>query len=580
MPLENAARRDQHGGNGGNRMFDLVIKDAEIYDGAGNAPIRGDLGVTAGKITAVGGGLGAAKETVKADGLALAPGIIDGHTHYDAQITWDPFVDPSPALGVTTAVMGNCGFTIAPCKPADRDLTMRHLTHVEGMSLDALRAGIRWGFESFPQYLDMLQSQGVGPNVACFAGHSAIRTFVMGAEATERKATDEEIGQMVAQVREAMAAGAVGFASSTAEAHNGEGGTPMPSRLADDRELRALVKAMAESGSGVYMLTKGSKTSIPYLEELAVEAKRPVVIAALFHSNTNPTAAFDTLDQVNAARSRGHQLVAQTSCCPLSMDFTFKSPYLFESMQSWKPAMAAHGEEALKTVYRDPSWRDAVRRELEAARGRMVFNGEWDKLFVVETAKAENQAMEGATLAELARKAGKEPLDFILDFALSENLDTAFVAQLLHNDEKAVGRILADPNTHISLSDAGAHLTFFCDAGFGLHLMGHWSRDLGVLDLPQAVHRLTGQPARLFGIKNRGLLREGYAADLMLFDPETVARGAKRRAHDLPAGAARLTTSAVGLHGVWINGTHVADPKGFCADKTARPGEVIRQFAS
>src|SRR5260370_20484668 len=176
----------------------------------------------------------------------------------------------------------------------------------------------------------------------------------------------------------------------------------------------------------------------------------------------------------------------------------------------------------------------------------MVFKGEWDQLFVVETSKAENQAMEGPTLAALARKASKEPLDFILDFALSETLDTSFVAQLLHNDEKAVGKILADPNTHISLSDAGAHLTFFCDAGFGLHLMGHWSRDLEVLELPQAVHRLTGQPARLFGIKNRGLLREGYAADLMLFDPKTVARGAKRPAHDLPAGAARLTASAGG----------------------------------
>ena len=186
---------------------------------------------------------------MKADGLALAPGIIDGHTHYDAQITWDPFIDPSPALGVTTAVMGNCGFTIAPCKPADRDLTMRHLTHVEGMSLDALRAGINWGFESFPQYLDMLERQGVGPNVACFSGHSAIRTFVMGADATERTATDDEIAAMAVQVREAMAAGAVGFATSTAEAHNGEGGTPMPSRLADDRELRTLVRTMGESGA-------------------------------------------------------------------------------------------------------------------------------------------------------------------------------------------------------------------------------------------------------------------------------------------------------------------------------------------
>jgi N-acyl-D-aspartate/D-glutamate deacylase len=561
-------------------MFDLVIRDAEIFDGSGAKPVHGDLGVSGGKIAAIGSKLGAAKETVKADGLALAPGIIDGHTHYDAQITWDPFVDPSPALGVTTTVLGNCGFTIAPCKPADRDLTMRHLTHVEGMSLDALRAGIRWGFESFPQYLDMLEKQGVGPNVACYAGHSAIRTFVMGEDATERAASDDEIAAMVAQVREAMAAGAVGFASSTAEAHNGEGGTPMPSRLADDRELRALVRAMGESGHGLYMLTKGAKTSIPYLEEIAAEAKRPVLIAAIFHSNTNPTAAFTALKQINEARSRGHQLIAQTSCCPLSMDFTFKSPYLFESMVAWKPAMAAHDEAELRRIYSDPSWRAAVKQELAERRGRLVFNSEWNKLFVVETAKAENRTLEGATLADLANRAGKDPLDCILDFALSEDLGTLFVAQLLHNDDKEVGKILADPGTHISLSDAGAHLTFFCDAGFGLHLLGHWSRDLGVLDIAQAVHRLSGQPAKLFGIQGRGLLKEGYAADLMLFDPATVARGPKRRAHDLPAGAARLTGSAVGLHGVWINGAHVTDAQGFCADPKSRPGEVLRSFAA
>ena len=561
-------------------MFDLVIRDAEILDGSGAKAIRGDLGVSGGRIVEIGPKLGAARETVKADGLALAPGIIDGHTHYDAQITWDPFVDPSPALGVTTAVLGNCGFTIAPCKPADRDITMRHLTHVEGMSLEALRSGINWGFESFPQYLDMLEKQGVGPNVACFSGHSSVRTWVMGAEATERAATDDEIAKMAALVREAMAAGAVGFASSTAEAHNGEGGTPMPSRLADDKELRTLVRAMGESGRGVYMLTKGSKTSIPYLEEIAAEVKRPVVIAALFHSNTNPTAAFTTLRQVNDARARGRQLVAQTSCCPLSMDFTFKSPYLFESMTAWKPAMAAHGAEALKKIYRDPQWRASVKREMAERRGGMVFNGEWNKLFVVETARAENRGLEGATLDALARKAGQEPLDYILDFALSEELDTQFVAQLLHNDDTEVGKILADPNTHISLSDAGAHLTFFCDAGFGLHLLGHWSRDLGVLDLAQAVHRLTGQPAKLFGIEDRGLLREGYAADLMLFDPRTVDRGPKRRTHDLPAGAARLTGSAVGLQGVWINGAKVANDKGFCADPTSRPGQVLRSFTA
>ena len=242
--------------------------------------------------------------------------------------------------------------------------------------------------------------------------------------------------------------------------------------------------------------------------------------------------------------------------------------------------MAAHGEAELKKIYADPSWRAAVKQELTERRGRLVFNGEWDKLFVVETAKPENRRLEGATLAQLCQGSGKDPMDFILDFALSENLDTMFVAQLLHNNETEVGKILADPDTHISLSDAGAHLTFFCDAGFGLHLLGHWSRDLGVLDLPQAVHRLTGQPAQIFGIEDRGLLREGHAADLMLFDPKTVARGPRRRAHDLPAGAARLTASAVGLHGVWINGQHVADAKGLCADPKSRPGEVIRRFAA
>jgi N-acyl-D-amino-acid deacylase len=561
-------------------MFDLVIKDAEIHDGAGSAAQHGDLGIKDGKIAEVGGKLGAAKETVSARGLALAPGIIDGHTHYDAQITWDPFVDPSPALGVTTAILGNCGFTIAPCKPSDRDITLRHLTHVEGMSLEALRAGVRWEFESFPQYLDMLERLGVGPNVACFSGHSSVRTWVMGEEATDRAASDDEIAQMAVLVREAMDAGAVGFASSTAEAHNGEGGLPMPSRLADDKELRALVRAMGYRNRGVYMLTKGSKTSIPYLEEIAAEVKRPVVIAALFHSNTNPTAAFTWLQQVNEARARGHKLVAQTSCCPLSMDFTFKSPYLFEMMQAWKPAMEAHDPGALKKIYNDPAWRAAVKTELKERHGRLLFNGEWQKLFVVETANPENRKMEGANLAELTKSSGKDPFDWILDFALSENLETMFVAQLLHNDDKEVGKILADPNTHISLSDAGAHLTFFCDAGFGLHLMGHWSRDLGVLDLPQAVHRLTGQPAKLFGLQGRGLLKEGYAADLMLFDPATVARGPKRRAHDLPAGAARLTASAVGLNGVWINGTRVADEKGFCVDRAARPGKVLRKFSS
>ena len=565
-------------GTDGENVYDLVIRNALIVDGTGAKPTHGDLAVRSGRIMAIERGLGQARETIDAEGLALAPGIIDGHTHYDAQITWDPFVDPSPALGVTTVVIGNCGFTIAPCRPADRDLTMRNLTHVEGMSLDALRAGIRWDFETFPQYLAMLERRGVGLNVAAFVGHSSLRTFVLRDDAARRVARDDEIETMRQLVHEAMAAGAVGFATSTSEPHNGENGIPMPSRLADDRELRGLVGAMGDAGRGVFMLTKGSKTTIPYLETIAADSARPVVIAALFHSNTNPESVFRAIAEINAARARGNVLWAQTSCCPLTMDFTLRSPYLFEGLSAWKPAMEAHGDD-LAAVYRDPKFRDTVKGELSAARGMRLFNSEWDRVNLIGAATPAMRAFEGRSIADIAGEQAKHPLDCILDLALCEDLATAFTAELLNNDERAVARVLREPDAHISLSDAGAHLTFLCDAGFGLHLLGHWSRELGVLSLEEATRRLTGQPAQIFGIHDRGRLAPGLAADLLLFDPGTIGRGAKRRVFDLPTGAPRLTTPAIGLHGVWVNGVRIVDRKGLRANG-ARPGKVLRDFAA
>jgi len=559
-------------------MHDLLIRNAIVLDGSGAPPRAGDLAVAAGRIAGIGRDLGPARETVDADGLALMPGIVDGHTHYDAQLTWDPYADPSPQLGVTSVVIGNCGFTIAPCRPADRDITMRNLTQVEGMPLAALRAGIRWDFESFPDYLAMLERQGVAPNVACFFGHSSLRTFVLGDEASSRTATDGEIERMAGLVREAMAAGAVGFASSTNEPHNGEGGVPMPSRLADEREFTALLKAMGEGGRGVYMLTRGSTTSMAELERLAAACGRPVIVAATFHSSTNPDAAGRALAEARAARGRGRDLYAQVSCCPLTMDFTLKSPYLFEGLHAWKPAMAARGQ-AVKAVYADPAFRAAVKAELRDFRGKRLFNSEWDRLQVVEAATQANQALEGRSLAALAAERGVDPLDCLLDLGLAEDLETQFTALLLNADEDGVAPLLADPDTHIALSDAGAHLTFLCDAGFGLHLLGHWSRDRGVLSLPEAVRRLTAQPADLFGLKGRGRLAPGAAADLLLFDPATVGRSAKRRVGDLPSGASRLVTDPVGVHGVWVNGTRiVAD--GVVLDRDLTPGRVLRDFAA
>lgn len=557
-------------------MHDLVITNARICDGLGSAMVTGALAVAEGRISAIGEDVGDARDVVDAGGLVLAPGIIDTHTHYDAQITWDPWLEPSPALGVTTVVMGNCGFTIAPCRPDDRELTMRNLVRVEGMSLDAMHAGIRWRFESFPEYLDMIAQRGMALNVAAFVGHSSVRTYVLGEDAPKRTATAGEIEQMCAIVREAMDAGAIGFATSTSPSHNGAGGEPMPSRLASDDELRALVGVLGEVGRGIFMLTKGGGTSIAFLESLAARTSRPVMIAALLHNSTNPNGVFSELEQIREARERGHRLYGQVSCCPLTMEFTLRAPYPFEGIAAWSPALTA-APEALAGILADADFRDAVERDLGEPAPVRLFNGEWHKLRVLEVANPEHRRFEGRSVAELAAEDGRRPLDWMLDLALAEDLETVFVAVLLNSDDSAVAEVLNHPASAIALSDAGAHLSFFCDAGFGLHLLGYWVRERQAMSLQEGVRRLTSEPADIYGIRNRGRLEVGAWADLLLFDPLRVGRSPSRRVHDLPAGAARLTTDAVGVHGVWVNGVRVVDENGVIRDE-AGSGQLLREF--
>jgi len=558
-------------------MDDLLIRQATLHDGTGADPMRADLAVRAGRIRAIAPSLPKdAKRIVDADGLALMPGIIDSHTHYDAQLTWDPYARPSPALGVTTAVIGNCGFTIAPCRPQDRELTMRNLTQVEGMSFEVLQRGVRWEFETFAEYLAQLRRAGCAINIAAYVGHSSLRTYVMGAAANQREATADEVAQMTVLVREAMAAGAVGLASSTSPAHNGAGGAPMPSRMASDDEHLALIEAMGAGGRGVYMVTKGADTPVALLERMAARSGRPVMIAALLHNSTNPGAVFADLDAIAAANERGHRLIGQVSCCPLTMDYTMASPYPVEGLASWKPALGLQGKE-LCAVLANPAFRDGVRQELAEASTFRLFNGEWDKVHVVEVAQPRHRELEQRSMHDIAQRTGKNPLDAMLDLALDEDLATIFTAQLLNSDEAAVARMLNHPHSLISLSDAGAHLTFFNDAGFGLHLLGHWVRERGAMRLQDAVRRLTHQSAEIFGLPGRGLLREGHAADLLLFDPATVGRGRSHRVFDLPGGAPRLHTDAVGVHGVWVNGEQVADGDGVRADAPMM-GELITGF--
>jgi N-acyl-D-aspartate/D-glutamate deacylase len=455
---------------------------------------------------------------------------------------------------------------------------MRNLTHVEGMSLDALRTGTDWDFESFPQYLDMLERKGVGPNAAVFVGHSSVRTWVMRDGATRRTATDDEIAQMRGIVREAMQAGAIGFSTTRSGQHNGEAGVPMPSRLADEKELMSLSTALKDAGRGVLMMTKDARTTtMSSIEAIARASGRPYIVAALLHSNETPEATFEDLDAIRQARDRGGRLYGAVSPCPLNFEFTMHEPYVFEGLAAWRPVMEAD-EADVPGILAGKELRDNVKKEL-AVRARRMFNGHWHQMFVAQTAKPENRHLESRSVQELAAEAGKHPFDFALDLALEEGLDTLFTATLLNSDDDAVGRMMLDPNSMISLSDAGAHLTFLCDAGFGLHLLGHWARDRKLMPLQEAVRRITSEPAQIFGIMERGSIKTGMHADLLLFDPRTVGRKRAERVFDLPAGASRLTTPATGVHGVWINGRKVADGEGIRAD-APKAGKVLRNFSS
>jgi N-acyl-D-aspartate/D-glutamate deacylase len=560
-------------------VHDLVIDNAIVIDGLGGPAREGGLAVADGRIALIGRDLGPARERVDAQGLTLAPGIVDIHTHYDAQLTWDPFATPSTSLGVTTVVIGNCGFTIAPCRPADRDLTLRNLTHVEGMALEALRAGVRWDFETYPEYLDAMERRGVVPNVAAFLGHSSLRTYVLGADAVRRAATPGEVAEMRRLALEALRAGAVGFATSTLEQHNGENGIPMPSRLADEAEMLALTGALGEAGRGVFMITKGMTSTVPWLEKIAAASGRPVMIAAMFVDPGDPTRVFREIDEISAARERGRELWAQVGCFPLGMEFTLRHPYPLEAFLAWRPAIEARDEADYRRILGDPSFREKLKAEAAIPGVPNRFSDKtWAHLAIMTVTRPEHRALVGKTIAQLARETGRHEFDAFLDFGLDGELDAMFDCKLFNTDEDEVKKLLRHPHAAVALSDAGAHLSFLCDAAFGLHLFGHWVRERGDLTLPEAVKRVTSDVAEAYRIKDRGRLTPGACADLLLFDPKTVARGPKRRVNDLPTGASRLDTPAVGLHGVWVNGIRTVDERG-ALHQCGRPGRVLRDFA-
>lgn len=559
----------------GETMYDLVIRNARIADGLGHPLIEGDLAVSEGRVAALGAVGGAARETVEADGLVLAPGAVDLHTHYDAQLTWDPTASPAGALGVTTVVVGNCGFGIAPAPPDKREMILANLAEVEGMALDSLRAGVDWGFESFGEYLDLIAAKGTYPNVAVLASHTVMRTAVMGAEGSERPSTPVELKAMLGLFREAMDAGAVGLGSSSNENHRGAGGIPIASRLASDVEFRRFAEVLGEYDHGVFMATCGERHGIPFMEEMSRISGRPSFYAPLFHYAHQPERGIGLVRAAEAARRQGVPVYCQGSCQPLSLCFTLDHAYILKAMAPW-PATEDHGE--LRRILGDPGFRDAFRATLEKPDSQHVFKGRWDWVPVTVTALAKNKALEGRTVAEIAAERGADPLDVFLDLGLEEDFATKFTFFMLNMDEAGVAELLVNDGTLISLSDAGAHNALLCDAGYAMYLLGHWVRERGLFDLPTAIRKVTGDPADAYGIADRGRLAAGAWADMILFDPEVIALGRMERHFDLPAGGERLLRRAPGLYGTWVNGVRIFDGDSYL--EVPPPGRVLRRFAS
>ncbi len=565
-------------------MFDLKIVGGTIIDGTGAERFVGDVGVTDGKMVAIeraANGESAltnaeATTVIDAGGQIVAPGFVDIHTHYDAQILWDRMLTVSPWHGVTTVVTGNCGFGVAPTLPDHRDLIVRTLEKVEGMSADALRAGLGepWPFETFPQYLDAVEARGPAINVAALIGHTPVRLNVMGTDATERAATADEVAAMRAIVAEAIDAGALGFATSKSATHVGYSGKPVPSRAAEVSEIAAIAAALGDAGRGVIQATMGSGFAFAEFAEITKATGRPISWTALLGGAGGPGVTQMLLDESIKLLDRGLAVHPQVSCRPLNFEFTMAEPFPFESMRLFAPISAATDAATKVEVYRDPAFRVAFREKLASGKAG-VLGGSWARTVV--SWFPPDPSIEGTNVAALAEEQGIDPSDLVLDLAVASGLGARFRMAVLNFDEDEVEMLLTDPHTMLGLSDAGAHASQLCDSCFSTHLLSRWVRERQAFNLEEAVRKLTSEPAAIFGITDRGTLAVDRPADVVVFDADTVGCSDLRRVNDQPAGADRLVADASGIGAVVVNGVVIRRDGADAVDSTGPlPGRLLR----
>jgi N-acyl-D-amino-acid deacylase len=563
--------------------YDLVIKNGTVIDGSGLPRFRADVAVQDGRIASIGRIRESAKKVVDAEGHVVAPGFIDGHTHMDAQIFWDPLGTCSCWHGITSVVMGNCGFTLAPCADKDKQLVMRNLERAEDISADAMNVGIEWSWTTYREYLDTLERLPKGINYSGYIGHSALRTYVMGERAFDGAATEDDLKAMEAQLRDAIEAGAIGFTTSRSPSHETPDRRPVASRMADWSEVRRLVNTMGELNAGIFELagenvdrTKDTDPALRHdyhrrLRELAVESGRPITFG-LFSRKDAPGVYKDYVKLLDDTAAAGGRMFAQVHSRALSAVLSFRTQLPFDKLPVWNEIRKLPLAEQ-RAKYRDP----AVRAQLVAAAGAK-YDGKargteakptpFDRIFVMQSVHGTHRSV-----AEIARERNGDPVETMLDLGLETDFNVFFLTPIANEDQDIALDLMRLPRAVVTFSDSGAHVSQLMDSSLQTHLLAYWVRERQAFTLEQAVRMLTLVPATQWGFADRGLIRQGMAADLVVFDPGTIAAEMPEVVHDLPAGAKRLTQRCRGIKNTVVNGQVLLDDGKHTG---ALPGRLLR----
>jgi N-acyl-D-aspartate/D-glutamate deacylase len=559
-------------------MLDLVIRGGEVVDGS-SAPRRSaDVGVRDGRIVAIGDVDDDATTTIDASGRVVAPGFVDIHTHYDAQVLWDPATTPSPLHGVTTIVGGNCGFTIAPIEPSEIDYLTRMLARVEGMPLESLLEAVPYDWRTFGEYLDKIDG-AVAVNAGFLVGHSAIRRVVMGDDAVGSAATDEQVKAMRRVLAESLAAGGLGFSSSQATTHNDGNGDPVPSRSATPEELVALSEETgAHEGTTLeFIPAVGSfeERHLRLMADMSRAANRPLNWNVLVPSAARADYVWEMLAASDYAAANGGRVLALTVPDVMTTYLTFKAGFVLDALPGWAKTMALPLREKMRALA-DPEERKRLAESAASPEAGMLRGiARWELMTVVETYAPGNKGLAGRTVGEIAAERGQEPFDCLLDIALVDELRTIIQPPLAGNDAKSweLRRdVWRDPRAVVGASDAGAHLDMLSTFSFSTAMLRS-VREHDLMPIEEAVQLLTDRQARLYGLRERGRLEEGWHADIVVFDPARVAPSPVTWRNDLPAGAGRLYAGADGIEHVIVNGTEIVRGTELTG---ATPGTLLR----